>query len=329
MTLLASVILFFFNGAIANFLGDATLASWLYMIPLSIFLSGLYQSVNYWNNRKKQYRRLAVNKIIQSSSTATLHLGLGNIGGGGLILGTVAGQALAASVLGKQTWSSTRRLVPAVTKLKMLALLRKYRKLPLLNLPNVFIDNIRTAGINILIAKFFTGAVLGQFALAWKMVQAPMSLIGRSLSQVFFERLATAPQSELASIIRTFLLKAAVISLPMFLLIYLFAEPLFIVVFGEQWALAGQAASIMSPWLFFNFLTSPVATVFVILNRQEVVLGFAVVYMVIPLLLLTLFQHLDFTLLLTLLSITMSLLLLVFVAIVFHTIAHTQKTAQT
>ena len=329
MTLLASVILFFFNGAIANFLGDATLASWLYMIPLSIFLSGLYQSVNYWNNRKKQYRRLAVNKIIQSSSTATLHLGLGNIGGGGLILGTVAGQALAASVLGKQTWSSTRRLVPAVTKLKMLALLRKYRKLPLLNLPNVFIDNIRTAGINILIAKFFTGAVLGQFALAWKMVQAPMSLIGRSLSQVFFERLATAPQSELASIIRIFLLKAAVISLPMFLLIYLFAEPLFIVVFGEQWALAGQAASIMSPWLFFNFLTSPVATVFVILNRQEVVLGFAVVYMVIPLLLLTLFQHLDFTLLLTLLSITMSLLLLVFVAIVFHTIAHTQKAAQT
>ncbi len=327
ITLLTFILILLFHQSIAQRLGDSTIAPWLYMIPLSILMTGLYQSANYWNNRKKQYRRLAHNKIIQSSSTVTLQLGLGstNIGGGGLILGTVAGQALATAILGKQTWKHIHPFLPDVKTLKMLALLKKYRKLPLLNLPNVFIDNIRTAGINILIAKFFTAAVLGQFALAWKMVQVPMSLVGRSLSQVFFERLATAPHSELSSLIQTFLFKAAILSLPMFILIYLFAKPVFVFVFGAQWALAGEAASIMSPWLFLNFLTSPIATIFVVLNRQEVVLGFATVYMIIPLLLLTFFQHLDFTTLLLLLCITMSFLLLLFIGLVFHTIAQTQK----
>jgi O-antigen/teichoic acid export membrane protein len=247
-------------------------------------------------------------------------MGWGGLSSSGLIFGILAGQSIAAYGLSRQTVKQHRNLFSCISKMKIIALSRKYKKLPLFNLPNAFIDGLRLSGINILIAHIFTSAVLGQFSLAWRMVQAPMSLIGRSLSHVFFQKLSTAPRSQLHHIIKTFLFKAILLALPIFLMVYFFSEAIFILVFGEQWKIAGEAASIMAPWLFLNFLTSPVSTVFIVLDRQEAALGFAVVFMLTPLLILSFFSHLDFLSLLSMVSLAMSSLLLIFIGIVFYVI---------
>jgi len=58
-----------------------------------------------------------------------------------------------------------------------------------------------------------------------------------------------------------FILKASLVSAPIFIVIYFFAVDIFKFAFGENWELAGQAASIMAPWLFLNFLSSPMGNV--------------------------------------------------------------------
>ena len=67
-------------------------------------------------------------------------------------------------------------------------------------------------------------------------------------------------RSDLNTIVKNFIVKASLIAAPMFLIIYFFSIDIFIFVFGENWRLAGEAASIMAPWLFFNFLSSPLST---------------------------------------------------------------------
>jgi len=319
VSFISFLIVFIFNVQITNLLGNPEISNWLYFIPVTVLLTGVYQSFNYWSNRKKQYKRLATSRVIQSVTTATTNLTMGfnSLGSSGLILGGVLGQGMATTILARMVWREDANQLKDLNRLKMVVLIKKYKKLPIFNLPNALIDGLRLSGISILIAKFFTTATLGQFSLAWKMVQTPMSLIGSSLSQVFFQKVASSKKSDLHLIIKNYTLRAIFISAPIFIIIYFFAIDIFIIVFGENWKLAGEVASILSPWLFFNFLTMPMANIFIILNRQEIVLIVSILYMLIPISILWFFNELGFIYILELITFFMSLMLLLYIGLVF------------
>lgn len=157
--------------------------------------------------------------------------------------------------------------------------------MPLLNGPNAIVDAVRLQGINLLIGLVASKAVLGQFTIAWLMVQAPSALVASALSQVFFQRLATTPPGQMFVMVRKSLLITMAIAIVPFLLIYFLAPPLLPLLLGKgnKWAQAAVFASALTPWLYMNFSTSPISNIFVVAQRQEILLGFAVVYMAVPL----------------------------------------------
>jgi len=318
ISLITLVVIFLFNKQIANLLGDDNLSKLLFLVPITVLLTGTYQTFNYWSIRKEQYRLLATNRVIQSTVAATsnLSIGLSGLTTNGLIVSSIIGQAISTSVLVKKVWKKDSSTIKKAKKIKIIALLRKYKKLPIFNLPNALIDGIRLSGINILIAKFFATATLGQFSLAWKMVQLPISLISGSLSQVFFQKLSKLEHKKLYSFILKYIFKASLISSPLFLIIYYFSENIFIIAFGEKWEVAGKIASILSPWVFLNFITSPLSRVFIILNIQEKLLIFSIIYMMTPLLILYIFKNEDFLTVISYISVAMSTFLLLFLAMV-------------
>ncbi len=321
---LTFIIIYTFNQQITNLLGNSEISDWLYLTPLTVLLTGIYQSFNLWSNRKKQYKRLAISSVIKSGTTGSTNLGMGfgGFGASGLIVGGIIGQAIATSVLVKMIWREDYKFLNYVNKLKIFALIKKYKKLPLLNLPNALIDGFRLSGITILIAKFFTTATLGQFSLAWQMMQAPMALVGRSLAQVFFQKISSSNKIDLNSIVKKFIIKASLIATPAFLIIYFFSVDIFIFVFGENWKLAGESASIMAPWLFLNFLTSPLSTIFIVLNKQEIMLIFSIFFMVIPLSIIFIFHSLNFIDVLSIVTLSMSAMLIIFIIMIIY---YTQK----
>jgi O-antigen/teichoic acid export membrane protein len=321
------LIVFLFNAQITDLLGNTEISSWLYLIPVSVLLTGVYQSLNYWFNRKKKYKVLAKNQVIKSTATSTtnLLLGFGGAGSSGLILGGVLGQGIVTGLLSK-FFLKNNTFLQKIKKIKLLALARKHKKLPIYNLPNAFIDQIRLSGINILIAKFFATATLGQFSLAWKTIQLPMSLIGGSISQVFFQKVSSSKKEDLYPMVKKFIVKVLMIASPVFLFIYLFAEDIFVFVFGENWKLAGTSASVMTPWLFLNFVTSPLSTIFIKLNKQEILLIFSIFYMILPLGAIAMFYHLGFIELLKIITILMSTMLLIFIFLLLYLIQKEHKT---
>jgi len=318
VSFIALLIVSIFNTQITSLLGNPDISSWLYFIPLTVLFTGIYQSFNYWSNRKKEYKRLATSKVIQSTTTATTNLSMGfaGFGSSGLVLASVLGQGVVASFLAQRVYKEGLYRLKDIETIKILVMLKKYKKLPLFNLPNALIDGIRVSGISILIAKNFTTASLGQFSLAWKIVQTPTALIGSSLSQVFFQKIATAKRADLYLIVTKFLLKSTLISLPIFLFIYIFAEDIFAIVFGQEWRLAGEIASLLSPWIFFNFLTAPMGNLFIVLNRQEIVLVVSLFYMLVPLMILLTLHQFGFIYVLGLISFAMSIILLLYIGLV-------------
>jgi len=312
ISLLSLTIVFVFNAQITNLLGNSEISNWLYFIPITVLLTGIYQSFNYWSNRKKQYKRLARSRVVQSGVTGSTNLGMGfaGLGSSGLIIGAVLGQGVATSMLARMIWKEDRHRLKDLNKIKTIALILKYIKFPKYNLPNALIDGFRLSGISILIAKFFTTATLGQFSLAWKMLQMPMGVIGGSLSQVFFQKVSSTKKTDLHRVVIKFIIKASLVAAPIFLVIHFFAVDIFKFAFGENWEIAGEAASTMALWLFLSFLSSPMANIFIVLNKQEVVLLVSIIYMLLPILILVFLNSMGFIEVLNIITLTMSIVLI-------------------
>lgn len=322
ITLLISVVtlvaVILFNAEITSFLNSPGVSGWLYLLPCSVLVTGFYQSMNYWMNRNKRYRDMAFNRVLQASASGgtNLSMGFGGFGGIGLILGSLIGQGISGLNLGVLLLKRDKGLFKEAKFEKIIYLLKKYKKLPIYNLPTTLIEALKLSAINIIIAKLFAISVLGQFSLAWRMLQIPMALLGNSLSQVFFQKIASVEKNDLSVIIKQFVINTSLIISPVFIAIYLFSEDIFVIVFGEQWQVAGEAASILTPWLFLTFLTQPLSAFFVVVNRQEVTLIFSILSLALLFTLIALYRDLEFISLLNIITIIMSITLIIYLLIV-------------
>jgi len=166
-----------------------------------------------------------------------------------------------------------------------------------------------------MMAAMFSTAATGQFGQAWKLLQTPASLINTSLSQVFFRSLATTPRGHMSSLVRKSILRSALIGAAPFLIIFFASPPLFPFVFGDRWAEAGLIGAALVPWLYVNFITSPISMLFVVTRRQGIQLWFAIPFTATPFVSMLLF-HDNILQGIWALSLAMTTMLLVFLGLV-------------
>lgn len=258
---------------IANLLGDPALIPWLYWVPASTLLLGVYQSLNYWSNRKAQYKRLAISRTVQSGSAALVQLGSGNagIGAAGLVGGQIAGQVLATGVLGRLIWSEDHGLIRTLRFPRMLALARRY-----INFPKYLIvaHGFNTASGQmpvLLLGGLFTTATAGFFSLTQRVMAAPMSLVANALGDVFRQEASQAyiHEGNCKTIYKKTFKRLLLISIAPFAAFFFLAPGLFAWIFGEQWRVAGEYAQILTPLAFMQFITSPLSSMFMIAEKQS------------------------------------------------------------
>lgn len=262
---------------------SAVLTHWLWVSGLSVFLLAQVANTQYLLTREERFGDIAKNRVIEATGTAGMQLLLGIVWGphlSSLILGTLIGQLITFLSL---EWRVRDLRVPIERpQQSMKAVAYRYRKMPLLNGPNTLVDAIRNNGINMLIAAHAVAA-LGQFNLAWTALQVPVGLISGSVSQVFLKKLAATKRGEMTALLRFVLVRAALVALVPFVLLYLLAPWLFTLIFGGQWAESADFARALVPWLFMMVLTSPISHIFVVTETQQRMLIFAIIYCIVPL----------------------------------------------
>jgi O-antigen/teichoic acid export membrane protein len=152
----------------------------------------------------------------------------------------------------------------------------RYRKFPLVDLWGALLNIASWQIPPLLFAAFFNAASVGLYALAFRFIQLPMSLIGAAISQVFYPRLAAvrAAGAPLGPHAEGLFHRLTVLGLFPALLCAAAGPGLFGWVFGEAWREAGQYARILSPWVWVWFISSPLSVLFNTLERQGRLLGF-------------------------------------------------------
>lgn len=265
---------------------------WAWFLGLSVFLLSQASVVSHWLTREKIYFSQGVSRIAKNIVISAVQIALGLTilsDTGGLILGLVLGQAAAvvALVIGDRISSTRQSLsLPGVVS-PLLGVLRKYRRIPLFNAPTAVLDAIRTNGIVIIIGAASI-ATLGQFSLAWTMLQAPLALVGAALTQVFYQKMASVTPAELPAIVKTTITRTALLSAVPFVAVMVWSPWLFVVVFGPQWQQAGVFGQILVPWAYVNLVSAPIANALLVIGKTQYLFYFAIPYTVVPLLVLAL-----------------------------------------
>lgn len=245
---------------------------YLYLLPISLLLVGLYQSFNYWSNRKKYFKNIAKSHVSQSVGSVIGQVGFGYSSiFGGMIFGNIVGSGLSVTTLIKKFIFHDKKLLKQIDKKIMIKQMKKYKDFPMVNSFHVFSDVAKTSFSTMMIASFFGSAVLGSYALSLRILQAPLGIIGSSFGQVLYQRFnATKENNEsVYKIAKNILIKLILAALPIFSILYFIAPDLFAFVFGEKWRVTGEYTQILLPYLFMNFLLSPISQIPIILGKQK------------------------------------------------------------
>ena len=278
VTVLTLSAIVLFGDEILNWIKAPQLSPYLWLIPLTVLFNGITNGLNYWISRTKQFGKLSFARVL-GAITIILFQSLMVIHGerhaGVIILSTVAGSLLMVAFLMINVWSVNRKLLISSIRLrKMRESLYRYRKFPLIDSLGGFANNISWQLPPLLLSRYFNPAIVGQYSLAYRLIHLPMSLIGSSIAQVFSQKISsvrTDPE-QVRRIVKTAFEKLVMIGLLPAILLSLVGEELFVLIFGENWTLAGQFVQILGLWLFFWFISSPLSTIFVIYEKQERIL---------------------------------------------------------
>lgn len=271
--ILISLLILIFHDQIIKFLNNPAIATWVYLVPLSVVFVGWSSAINYWLNRQKQYRKLSINRVSVAliTATASLILGFAGFGYAGLISAAIIGQLIALSMLLMWAWHDVCDGVRRVKRTNLIQTAISYRKFPLFALPSDSVNTLSQQIPILMLSRFFGPKIVGHFSFSQNILGMPLSLMSQSVSDVFKQR-ASADYSRLGNcqdiFNKTSKMLSALSIVPL-IIIFLFAPVIFRIVFGEAWEQAGHYTRYLAPLYVFRFIVSPLSYVFYIANRQD------------------------------------------------------------
>lgn len=277
LSLGVSVILLFpavvLNGEIAGWLGNPVIAPWLVLVPLSTFMVGSFQALNYWHNRHRKFRRMTLANAGQSLVNSGIKVGGGFIrtGAAGLITGMVLGQGAGLALYVRGIFKNGMRFFRGIRLQDIKRLAFRYSLFPRFNMVHGLINNFSGGLPVFVLTSAFSPGVAGLYSLGFTIIFRPMGLVTTALSQVLSQRMIgrVHDQKRLLPGGKRLIGKMLQFSAAPFMLTGIFAPAIFRFVFGAEWEEAGRFTRILIPWLFVLFLSAPFSFVPDVFRRQK------------------------------------------------------------
>lgn len=241
-----------------------------YWAPLYVFIGITNTAFGYWILRAKNYKRYTIFNAIQVIGTSLVSVILGFLNlETGMIFALIIGNVVSCSyILFKEK--------SVITKLRssgsVLQIAKEYKNFPKFM---TLSDLSTTAGqqfVPVLFAALYSTTVVGFYAMANRMLRLPNIIITNSIASVFRNEAIDEirKKGKCNELYLKTLKKLALLSFPVYALLFLIAPYLFQFIFGKEWYMAGIFARVIAVFLLFEFLSNPLNVLFAIRDRQKV-----------------------------------------------------------
>lgn len=274
IALAGSLLLIIIRQPLLKFLNaSASFYLTVWLVPFTVLLMGINAAFTQWAYRFKQYKRVALNRMIQAVITMVCQTVFGlyfkNIQG--LILGFVAGQLIASMVLSFKCLYNDKQLLLPVPVAELRKDATKYNIFFRFQTPADIINVFTQQLPGFLLSKYAASpSDLGFYGQAYRLMVAPGSIITSAVSDVFRQK-ADQDYKEKGNAEAIFRRTTKMLFLIMIVpcLAVAIAGPwIFTLLFGSGWGTAGVYAQILVIMLLPKFIVSPLSYMYIIARKQ-------------------------------------------------------------
>lgn len=282
------VIVLAWGDVIAGWFGFEPVSTYLLLVPLVVFFSGLEQTFRQWLVRNRRFGSISSAAVGQSAGVGSAITGIGLVTAIAPVLLAIstAGHVLHAGLLwlaARKTLRHDETLGVSVTRWPFIKGLRSvafaYRDFPLYRAPQLLLNAVSFNTAPLILAAYFGPVSAGFYVLSRRVLALPSMLVSQSVGTVLLPRLTAAARR--GENIRPAVFKAtlglALIGVVPFGMVIVFGPALFGLVFGSEWVVAGEYARWLAVWLYFHFLNAPSIQALPVLGLQRPFLVYEVV----------------------------------------------------
>jgi len=288
-SLISSVLIFLYESEISDYLNLNDLNYLFILMPLVFFIYAALEILQQWAIRKKLFHAFGKIPLLSSLIANLLKVisGCFFISSQALICATVLGSLLQPLFfiffLIKNKAIPFNKKSIKISSIKRIC--KNYREFPLYRFPHLSIL-VLSQNLPVLFIASYSGVkVAGFYSLAKLATSMPSGFLGKSVSDVFYQRIneASRNKEDLSFMLlkpTMFLFKLSL--LPLFLFLPL-APYIFETILGEEWLSAGVCAQWLSIYYFFNLIRKPSQAAVPVLRLQKNIMFFEFFGMVIQL----------------------------------------------
>lgn len=261
---LFTVALWLGGDQLVTLLGIESISGYMLLVPAAMLFSAGVQVAQQWLMRKKEFGAIAGAAVGHSLILNSAKTGIGwflPLAPVLIVLATM-GYALHAGLLAlgarKGRRAASHQKAPS-TRASMQNLAHRHSDFPIYRAPQNFINAASQSMPVLMLAALFGPAAAGFYTLSKTVMGLPSTLVGKSVSDVFYPRITEAAHysTNLTNLILHATGVLALLGCLPFGLVVVFGPWIFGFVFGSEWAVAGEYARWMALFFFFNFINKP------------------------------------------------------------------------
>ena len=249
----------------------------LLLLPLLVYFTGTYRIYVFLCNRHKEYRALALGEVVSVSGGTVTRILFGLLAPVlnlfhtiGLPLGSVLGKMAGHAYLHHVVCRKNHYYHPTAAPLPPIA--RKYINFARYVMPRELVSSFSPNLPLMWLSLYFDKPLLGLFSLALTFTQRPAGILANTFEKVLYQSSSVTVQQQLPlrrNILRFALLLGVGVA-AVAAVVFLFAEPLFVLLFGGQWVGTGYYVRCLLPWMSILVISNSLSFVSSIFGTQRV-----------------------------------------------------------
>ena len=252
------------------------------LIPPMVFFCGTTRVYTFLFNRYKHYRQIAISEVVTSLGGTLLKILFGLLSGTmqlfhtlglplGTILGKVAGNIYYRLQVKKYELRTKTSLSHPNTSY-FIALSSSFKNFPLYTMPKELVSSFSANLPFLWLSVHFDNALIGLFGLALTFTMRPVGILANAFEKVFYASYSEKVRQHqpLWHDTLRFTLALNAVVVPIVVVAFFFAEPLFTFLFGDKWVGTGYYVRCIIPWLVVLLNANSLAFVANIFSTQRI-----------------------------------------------------------
>lgn len=252
-------------------------------VLFGVCLFGVRKALDFYATRHKEFKLVAVTMLAGAIAGAVWKITVGTVWNASaevLLLGNILGIGLPAIMLYMSLSKSIGK--PFVGQPgHRIDVLKKHSDFPKKQVPNALLNAFQQQAPIFILAAYFGSEMVGFYGLAMAVLLRPVRALAEAVSRVYLQRISAMDTEDFRADLLRITVRLAVIAMPFCVILFIYGEVLFKLLFGDNWGEAGYMASLMAPWVLMLVVNVPTTQALIVRRALGFILVFNTIYLVV------------------------------------------------